>query len=150
MAQTSPTEAPSDLGARLAALGRTLGIREADHAAAIAQAQRCAESVRTDVAAALEQFHVAAAEAGAPHLKIELSPIRTDDKHVRAVEFDLLRGRHQAIVVAKAKGEITLVGPFKQGKAEGPCLSFPFDSRDEIQRALGTFLEKFLEEAATP
>jgi len=150
MAQTSPSEASSDLGARLAALGRTLGSREADYAAAIAQAQRCAESVRADVAAALEQFHAAAAEAGAPHLKIELSPIRTDDKHLRAVEFDLLRGRHQAIVVAKAKGEVTLVGPFKQGKVEGPCLSFPFDARDEIQRALGTFLEKFLEEAATP
>jgi hypothetical protein len=150
MAESSPSEVVSGLGARLAALGRTLGAREADHAPAIARAQACAESVRSDVAAALSQFHAAAADAGAPHLQIALSSIRTDDKHLRAVEFDLSRGRHQAIVVAKAKGELTLVGPFKQGKVEGPCLSFPFDARDEIQRALGTFLEKFLEEAATP
>ena len=150
MAEMSRSEAAPDLGSRLAALGRTLGAREADHAAAIARAQACAESVRTDVESALAQFHAAAASAGAPHLQVELSPIRTDDKHLRAVEFDLCRGRHQAIVVAKAKGELTLVGPFKQGKVEGPCLSFPFDARDEIQRALGSFLESFLEEAATP
>ena len=103
-----------------------------------------------EVDAALSEFHAAVAEAGAPHLRVELSEIRLDDKHLRAVEFDLARGRHRAIVVAKAKGEITLVGPFKQGKVEGPCLSFPFDARDDIQRALGDFLERFLEEAATP
>ena len=150
MAETCPSAVDSKLGDRLAALGRTLGARESDHADAIARAQDCAETVRAEVSAALDRFHAAAAQAGAPHLRIELSAIRTDDKHLRAVEFDLTRGRHQAIVVAKAKGEITLVGPFKQGKVEGPCLSFPFDSREEIQRALGTFLETFLEEAATP
>ena len=150
MAESSPSEAPSDLGDRLAALGRSLGAREAQHADSLARAQACAESVREDVAAALGRFHDAVAEAGAPHLEIELSPIRTDDKHVRAVEFDLARGRHQAIVVAKAKGELTLVGPFRKGKNEGPCRSFPFEARDEIQRALGSFLESFLEEAATP
>lgn len=150
MAESSPSEVVPSLGDRLAALGQSLGSREADHAAAIARAKRCAASVREDVAAALERFHAAVAEAGAPHLQIDLSKIRTDDKHLRAVEFDLSRGRHQAIVVAKAKGELTLVGPFRQGKVEGPCRSFPFDARDEIQRALGSFLESFLEEAATP
>ncbi len=150
MAESSPSEVASELGDRLAALGRTLGAREAHHASELDRARTCAESVRGDVASALERFHDAATSAGAPHLQIDLSPIRTDDKHLRAVEFDLARGRHRAIVVAKAKGEITLVGPFKQGKVEGPCLSFPFDARDEIQRALGDFLERFLEEAATP
>lgn len=150
MAEPRPSPAVSELGNRLAALGRTLGAREAEHADAMARATRCAEALRDDVEAALAEFHAAAAESGAPHLRIELSSIRTDDKHLRAVEFDLSRGRHQAIVVAKAKGELTLVGPFKAGKAEGPCLSFPFDAREELQSALGTFLEKFLEEAATP
>lgn len=149
----SPETAPpssTDLAARLASLGRTLGARESDHREALSAAEACATSVRAEVAQALEGFHAAASEAGAPHLRIELSPIRIDDKHLRAVEFDLTRGRHQAIVVAKAKGEITLVGPFKKGKVEGPCKSFPFDSRDEIRSALGSFLENFLEEAATP
>jgi len=146
-----PAASPSaDLATRLAELGRALGEREAGHGKDLARARGCAEQLRATVSAALERFHAAAAEAGAPHLRIALGDIRLDDKHLRAVEFDLTRGRHKAIVVAKSRGELTLVGPFKAGKAEGPCLSFPFDADDEIQRALGTFLERFLEEAATP
>jgi hypothetical protein len=145
-----PAVPETDLDARLAALGRLLGEREADHGEALAHARETAEEIRGRVEAALERFHAAAAEAGAPHLRVALGEIHLDDKHLRAVEFDLTRGRHKAIVVAKSRGEVTLVGPFKVGKAEGPCLSFPFDARDEIQRALGTFLERFLQEAATP
>ena len=42
------------------------------------------------------------------------------------------------------------MGPFHIGKPEGPCRSFPFDARHEIEQALSGFLERFLEEAATP
>jgi hypothetical protein len=150
MAQPPVQDAPGDLASRLAEIGRNLGRREAEHGEALERARRCAEGLRGEIAAALEGFHEAAASAGSPHLRVTLGDIRLDDKHLRAVEFDLSRGRHKAIVVAKSRGELTLVGPFKVGKAEGPCLSFPFDARDEIQRALGTFLERFLEEAATP
>lgn len=147
----SPTlQADAELGARLAALGQRLGEREASHAPGLGDARREAEMLRSQVAGALERFHVAAAAAGAPHLRIALGDVRVDDKHVRAVEFDLVRGRHKAIVTAKSKGEVTLVGPFRIGKEEGPCLSFPFGARDEISRALAAFLERFLEEAATP
>jgi len=150
MAHPPAAASAPDLAARLAELGRTLGSREASHGDDLERARSCAEDLRDQVAEALERFHAAAAEAGAPHLRVALGDIRLDDKHLRAVEFDLTRGRHKAIVVAKSRGELTLVGPFKTGKNEGPCLSFPFDARDEIQRALGTFLERFLEEAATP
>lgn len=139
-----------DLGSRLEALGRTLGSREASHREALDRARSCASSLHEEIADALERFHAGAAEAGAPHLAVELSGIRPDDKHLRAVEFDLVRGRHRAIVVAKSRGELTLVGPFRAGKAEGPCLSFPFEAEDEIQAALAVFLTKFLEEAASP
>lgn len=149
-AETSLPAAPGALGARLAALGRTLGEREAAHRRDLEAARTCAESVRRTVADGLARFHEAAAGAGAPHLKVELSDIRIDDKHLRAVEFDLVRGRHKAVVVAKSRGELTLVGPFHVGKAEGPCRSFPFDARPDIEQALGAFLERFLEEAATP
>jgi hypothetical protein len=145
-----PALPEADLGTRLAALGRLLGEREADHGEALARARAMAEQIRGQVAAALERFHDAVSDAGAPHLRVVLGDIHLDDKHLRAVEFDLTRGRYKAIVVAKSRGEITLVGPFKVGKAEGPCLSFPFDAREEIQRALGAFLERFLQEAATP
>jgi hypothetical protein len=150
MAQAPQAEATGSLGARLAALGRSLGEREAGHRAELDAAKDCAERLRADVAEAIEGFHAAAAAAGAPHLQIEISDIRLDDKHLRAVEFDLSRGRHKAIIVAKSRGELTLVGPFHVGKAEGPCRSFPFAARPDIEGALASFLEHFLEEAATP
>ena len=139
-----------DLGARLEALGQSLGAREATHREALDRARSCAASLRDQIAAALDRFHASASKAGAPHLCIAISDIRPDDKHLRAVEFDLSRGRHRAIVVAKSRGDVTLVGPFHAGKVEGPCLSFPFEASDEIQSALASFLTKFLEEAATP
>ena len=118
-----------DLGAELEALGKTLGAREASHREALDRARSCAESLRGQIAAALERFHAAAAEAGAPHLSVELGGVRIDDKHLRAVEFDLARGRHRAIVVAKSRGELTLVGPFRAGKAEGPGEAEPSGPR---------------------
>lgn len=150
MPQSPQARPEPDLGERLAHLGRTLGEREAAHRAELEAARACAERVRGDVADALARFHAAAESAGAPHLRVSLSEIRIDDKHLRAVEFDLERGRHKAVVVAKSRGELTLVGPFRVGKPEGPCRSFPFDARPEIEQALADFLESFLEEAATP
>ena len=140
----------SELGARLEGLGRKLGEREVEHRDSVTRAREFAHQLRSEVAAALERFHRAAAESGAPHLNIEVSEIRVDDKHLRAVEFDLLRGRHQAIVTVKARGDVTLVGPFHAGKAEGPCLTFPIEDDEDFRAALGSFLERFLEEAATP
>jgi hypothetical protein len=102
------------------------------------------------VAAALGAFQEAAAKSGAEHIEVAVSEPRTDDKHLRAVEFDLQRGRHRAIVTVKSRGEVTLVGPFKAGKTEGPCRTFPWDAHTEVENALGDFLERFLEEAATP
>jgi hypothetical protein len=145
---SSPPDA--DLGVRLAALGRRLGERESSHAHALAEARSELEDLRSCVASALERFHEAAAKAGAGHLRVALGDVRADDKHLRAVEFDLIRGRHKAVITAKSRGEVTLVGPFRIGKDEGPCLTFPFAARDEIRGALATFLERFLEEASTP
>jgi hypothetical protein len=141
---------PTALTAHLATIGRTLGEREAEHGEGLERARKCVEGLRVEVAAALDAFHRAAAAAGAPHLQIELSPVRTDDKHLRSVEFELWRGRYRAIVTAKSRGDVTFVGPFRSGKTEGPCKSFPIDARDEVQGALASFLETFLEEAATP
>jgi hypothetical protein len=133
---------------RLRELGRELAARELEHRDALEAARRQAESLRTQVALALEGWHEAV--AGAPQLAVRVGEIRPDDKHVRAVEFDLTRGRHRAIVTVKSRGDVTLVGPFHAGKTEGPCKSFPFGADAEIRKALGDFLERFLTEAATP
>ena len=134
----------------MAALGRELAEREAAHREGLAAARTRAALLRAEVADALEGFREGVAAAGAPHLEVRLGELRLDDKHVRAVEFDLSRGRYRAIVTVKARGEVTLVGPFHAGKTEGPCKSFPFVAEDEIRKALGDFLERFLAEAATP
>jgi hypothetical protein len=139
-----------DLEARLAEVGRRLGEREAGHAGALASARSRAEALHAEVARALEAFHASSARAGAPQLRIALGEVRLDDKHARAVQFDLARGRCAGVVTVKSRGEVTLVGPFQRGKTEGPCLSFPFEADAELRQALGDFLERFLDEAAHP
>lgn len=146
----APPDLGTRLGERLAVIGRQLGEREASHAAALDSARAKAESLRQGISDGLDRFHEAASASGADHLQIELGPLRIDDKHVRAVEFDLLRGRHRAIITVKSRGDVTLVGPFRAGRTEGPCRTFPIDADQEIESALGDFLESFLEEAASP
>jgi hypothetical protein len=145
-----PAPGAAELEARLEKLGRNLGEREASHQDGLDEARACLERLRSRVASALEVFHGAAEAAGAPHLRISLSQVRDDDKHLRAAQFDMARGRYRAIVTARSRGEITLVGPFHAGKTEGPCLTFPLDGGEDLHAALASFLERFLEEAATP
>ncbi len=131
-------------------MGRTLAGREAAESAALTEAWRHAEALHAIVADALAAYHEAVEAAGATQLRVSLSAPRSDDKHLHSVQFDLERGRHRGIVTVKSRGEVTLVGPFRAGKNEGPCKSFPFGADDEIEQALGDFLERFLHEAATP
>ncbi|UCE85142.1 MAG: hypothetical protein JSU66_12405 [Deltaproteobacteria bacterium] len=150
MVEAPRSEIGEPLRLQLESAGRRLGARESSHRDAVAEARRRAEALHAAVAFALEGFHAAASEAGAPHLEVALSPLRVDDKHLRSIEFELRRGRHRAIVTVKSRGEVTLVGPFRAGKTEGPCSTFPFDAEAELSAALGNFLEAFVEEAATP
>ncbi|HEY8152890.1 MAG TPA: hypothetical protein VII72_02045 [Myxococcota bacterium] len=145
-----PAAGAAEFAERLEKLGRNLGEREASHQAGLSEARACLERVRGWVCEALEAFHQAATAAGAPQLRISLSEVRPDEKHLRAAQFDLNRGRYRAIVTARSRGEITLVGPFHAGKTEGPCLTFPLDGGEDLRAALARFLERFLEEAATP
>ena len=150
MPEPRATGIGSELRERLEALGQKLGERERAHREALSEARRRAEELRAAVCFAVEGFHKQVAEGGAPHFRIEVGPLRVDDKHLRAVEFDLGRGRHTAIVTVKSRGEVTLVGPFRTGKTEGPCVTFPYGAEDDLHEALIRFLERFLEEAATP
>lgn len=140
-----------ELRERLARVGENLGRREAAHGAALEAARKKASELHAAVSDGLGAYRDAVTASGASHLAdVGISEPRLDDKHVRAVEFALERGRYRGIVTVKSKGEVTLVGPFCTGKAEGPCKSFPFDAERELASALGAFLEQFLEEAATP
>lgn len=147
MSASPPPDFSFEFGDRFQRLGRALREREAEYADDLAYARVFAERVHAAVAKALDDFNAA---ASLPQLVVELGDVRADEKHVRALEFDLVRGRHRAIVTTKSRGEVTLVGPFHRGKAEGPCRSFPFDAGPELQAALADFLGKFLEAAASP
>jgi hypothetical protein len=147
---STPLHPSSRLPERLAAAGRAIGSREAEHRADLEVARARSRELHGLVSQALEAFHAAATAAGASHLRLELGEPRLDQKHVRAVEFEVRRGRHVGIVTVKARGEVTLVGPFRSGKTEGPCRTFPLDARRETEQALGDFLELLVEEAVTP
>jgi hypothetical protein len=137
------------LNDRVEALARELAQRENKHVEAIERAHYKAAELHRQVAAVIDRFNVVVGES-VPYLEVAVSSPRVDDKHLHAVEFDLERGRHRAIVTVKAKGEVTLVGPFRSGKTEGPCRSFAFSAEEDLADALGDFLESFLEAAAAP
>jgi len=138
-----------NLDERMEAIAQAVVRREAAHAEGLERARTKAAVMHEQVSSAIDRFNeVVAAEL--PHLHIDVTPPRIDDKHLHSIEFDLERGRHRAIVIVKSKGEVTLVGPFRAGKNEGPCRSFPFDAGVELEDAMGEFLERFLEEAAAP
>lgn len=138
------------LDERMTKLGRELGSREASHAATLDAARDKARELHAVLAEALSQFHHACSDAGSPHLRVELGTPQLDAKHVRAVEFDLKRGRTRAIVVVKSRGDVTLVGPFLMGKTEGPCRSIDIDAETELLDALEDLTARFLEMAVQP
>ena len=138
-----------NLNDRIEAIAHDVAKREATHSEAIAEARAKAEELHGRVEAAISRFNETLAKS-VPYLRVEVSPPRIDDKHLHAVEFNLERGRHRAVITVKSKGEVTLVGPFRSGKKEGPCRSFPVDDGEEIEDALGDFLERFLHEATSP
>lgn len=154
LASQSKTSPQAGLADALADVGRELGRREAEHSAALASARAKLLELHDHVREALERYHAEIEAAGAPHLRVEVGAPRLDEKHVRSVEFELRRGRWRALFIAKSRGEVTLVGPFRTGKTEGPCKSLPLDPpgvrSPELDRALAEFVTRFLEEAATP
>lgn len=134
---------------RLKTIAEGIVEREKRHAEDMANAATKLEALRSTVASAIDAFNGAVA-ADVPHLSITVSAVRLDEKHLHAHELELARGRHRALVIAKSKAEFTLVGPFKTGKNEGPCRTFPFTAESDLEDALEDFLERFLEEATTP
>lgn len=138
-----------NLNDRIEAIAKDLAGREAAHSESISRARRKAEELHGRVDAAIARFNQTLAQS-VPYLRVEVSAPRIDDKHLHAVEFDLERGRHRGVITVKSKGEVTFVGPFRSGKQEGPCRSFAFDANEDVDEALGDFLERFLKEAASP
>ena len=134
---------------RMEALASALVKREERHAGDLARAREKADELYAQLDSAVERFNGVIAGT-APGLQLAVNGPRLDEKHAHSVQLDLERGRHRALVIVKSKAEVILVGPFKAGKAEGPCQTFAFSAKDELDAALGDFLERFAEEATNP
>jgi len=130
---------------RIEELAYEIGQREAGRARQRQAARRLAQRLRSQVLAAVATFVEAAAASGAPHLDlIHVEPVEPDDKSVRAFQFRITRGRHEGIVVSKDRGEVMLVGPFRRGGMEGPCLPFHLEGSGKLPVRLSEALESFL------
>jgi hypothetical protein len=131
---------------RLEALARSLAERDHGRRHDREVARLRAERLRAQVEEALQRFAAAAAAAGAPHLGhlVEVGPVEPDAKSVRAFQFLVSRGRHEGIVVSKDRGEVMLVGPYKQLQEQGPCNPVQIRGDDLGGEALDAALEAFL------
>lgn len=138
------------LADELSEIGRRLASREAEEAAKLQHVRTRAGEIHARVKVGIDAFQKAAGEAGAAHLEVELSDPRIDDKHLHSVQFDVVRGRHRVIVTVKSKGAVTLVGPFKDGKEEGPCKRHDIDDDAGIDAGLSKVLADFLEAGFAP
>ena len=115
----------------------------------LADLRESAEALRELANASVQAFVRRAGELGAEHLtRMEVSPVVPDEKHVDCLQFTLSRGRWELVCVAIAKGEgkIRLVGPFKQGKSETPCLDLPLRGA-EVESALADGIESLIRQA---
>jgi hypothetical protein len=132
---------------RFRSLARELAERDREIPASIEAARSLALEVRARALEALEAFRTEALASGVPHLThLEVGPVEPDDKHVDALQVMIRRGRWELVCVAKSRGAVTLVGPYRRGKKEGPCVTL--DGRgDELDRTLDERLFELLQEA---
>jgi hypothetical protein len=133
---------------RFAELARELAQRDRDLPAGLDAAARGAEALRAHAEACVEVFRAAAIAEGARHLAdLVVGPVAPDEKHVDCVSFGVARGRFQVVCVAKARGAVTLVGPFKRGKTEKPCSDYGLEGA-EVRGALEDLLLRLIRVAS--
>jgi hypothetical protein len=113
---------------RFARLAQELASRDRGLPSRLGEIREPAHRLRGLAANAVRAFRQAAREQGAWHLvDLHVGPVEPDEKHVDCLQVRIQRGRWEALVVVKAKGKATLVGPFRRGGAEGPCSDFALD-----------------------
>jgi hypothetical protein len=135
---------------RFRELAEELAARDPELTQRLAHAEAAAVALRDRVSDAVEAFRKRAAELGAGQLRdVRVSPVEPDEKHADAVRFRVTRGRLELLCVAVASGpgKFKLVGPFQQGKQEGPCAQAQF-SGPELESLVEERLVALLREAA--
>lgn len=124
------------MGDSFEALAAELAARDRDLPGRLRAAREAAAALRERAAGSIDAFCGRARELGADHLAdLAVGPVEPDVKHVDCIQFEVSRGRWAVTCVVKAKGLVTLVGPFRRGKAETPCSDHPA-AGPEVETAL--------------
>jgi hypothetical protein len=114
---------------RFEELAGELGARDRDLAEPLRVARAELDRLRQSACEHVAAFVAAVQRAGAPHLaQVSVGPVEPDEKHVDCWQFKVQRGRWEIVCVAKPRGVVTLVGPYRSGKPEHPCRDYPLPS----------------------
>ena len=135
---------------RFEKLAEELAGRDPGLPARLMEARRAAAALRIRAVRAVDVFSGRARELGAEYLcGVSVSEVEADEKHVDCVQFGVSRGRWQVFCVAIADEptRVRLVGPFRRGKAEGPCSDHAPRGSD-VENAVDERVERLIREAA--
>jgi hypothetical protein len=114
---------------RFEELARELTRRDRELAEFLPRAHDALAALRECAQGHVAAFVATVRRGGAPHLaELVVGPVEADEKHVDCVQFKVQRGRWEIVCVAKPRGVVTLVGPYRRGKAEQPCRDYPLPS----------------------
>lgn len=136
-------------GKRFEELAAALAARDRALPKQLSETRPAFEGLRQRALAGVDAFVRAARANDAEHLThICVDEVEIDDKHVDCLQFRVRRGDWQVVCVSRtAKGVVTLVGPFRRGKPERPCVDHPLVGED-AGAALDDLLLELLREAA--
>ncbi len=133
---------------RFVRLAQELAARDRPLATRLGEAREAAVQLREVAAEAVDAFRRTVHTEGAQHLgDIEVSPVEPDEKHVDCVQVRIRRGRWEALVVAKANGKVTLVGPFRGGKPEKPCEDFELSGK-QVEEGVEGLVDALIRQAS--
>ena len=130
---------------RIEEAAREVARREAGRGQARQRARVLADWLKERMTALNARFVATVKAQDAAHLDlIEITSVEPDDKSVRAFQFKIRRGRYEAVVVSKDRGEVMMVGPFKKGQDEGPCHPIHHEGGEPDRELLAQQLEALL------
>jgi hypothetical protein len=133
---------------RFVRLAEELAARDRLLVSRLEEVREAAVRLREVAAEAVDAFRRTVHAEGAQHLAdVEVSSVEPDEKHVDCVQVRIQRGRWEALVVAKAGGKVTLVGPFRRGKTEQPCRDFELSGK-QVEEGVEGLVDALIRQAS--